>query len=92
MSLLLKEFKDNMERIILQSNSYEELCKEYGFFCKAWGLGEVGDDIFRTVLSTLESLLKQEVERKKWAKDALENQTGKLKVPRKPVINERNDY
>ncbi len=88
--MILKEFKDNMEKIILQSNSYEELCQEYNFFCKVWDLGKAGDDIFKIVLGTLEGLLKQEVERKKWAKNALENQTGTLQVPRKVVDNGDN--
>ncbi len=92
MSLLLKEFKDNIQQIILQSNSYEELLKEFTWFCSRHKLSMIGSDPFKDVLEKLESLLKQEAERAAWAKDALTNQTGKLEVPRKPVINENSDY
>ena len=92
MSLLLKEFKDNMELIILQSNNYLEWAGEYQILCQYYKIGMLGDNVFKVVFDELEKRLKAEKIREAWAKDALENQTGTLEVPRKSVINERNDY
>lgn len=55
--MLLKEFKNNINKIILQSNSYEELCDEYSIFCKHFKLGQPNDDVFRVVLDKLESFI-----------------------------------
>jgi hypothetical protein len=62
MSLLLKDFKDNIQQIILQSNSYEELCDMFSFFVMGHKLGNPGDDVFKTVLDELEKRLKAEKE------------------------------
>lgn len=59
--MLLKEFKDNINKIILQSNSYEELGNEFYIFCLQYNLGKPGDDVFRLVLDKLEEFLKKEI-------------------------------
>lgn len=63
MSLLLKEFKDNIQQIILQSNSYQELCEEFQYFTRQYKLGKPNDDVFKIVLEELEKRLKTEKEK-----------------------------
>lgn len=55
--MLLKEFKENMEAIISQSNSYLEWAGKYNELCQAYNLGTCGDDVFQVVFNVLETKL-----------------------------------
>lgn len=60
MSLVPQEFKDNLQAIVLASNSYQELVDEFSLFCLSYKLGNPGDDVFRIVLDELQKRLNEE--------------------------------
>ena len=58
--MLLKDFKNSVNTVIEQSNSYLEWADEFNALCQKYELGTCGEDVFHVVYNELENRLRAE--------------------------------